>query len=916
MDCILAFLFFVVALPSGVYAQDTCADATFQNTYFIYVVSAEVKPTGDEKTVVQGCRWAWHFEGGNPFVPDFTMAQKTFHCVDGVWDSPPYEKCLMLYSDILEVRNSGVPYRNITRWEGETLVLPFYINKLMWIADGPWVFNAAGDVPAHSTMSKIKRFPEDKLSLQSKFTIHLTKEHTGYYYYKDVENYYSPTKKILQRPRHEWFYIEVLSPIDGEWGDWTSWTECTATCGESTRYRDHACDNPSPMYGGDDCQGPANVTEACSLDPCPIHGGWSEFGEWGDCSDTCGGGVTTHSRLCNNPVPEWGGDDCVGDATEDGECNTNLCPIDGNWATWEAWSTCTHSCGGGTRDHSRTCTDPAPGYGGVDCDGVNFEVGVCGEIECKADGNWAQWTEWTPCSKSCGFGNRTRERSCSDPAPSHGGLDCPGVGMVDNYFQKEDCMEVYDCPVDGNWTSWTPWGNCTLHCGGGEIIRSRECTNPPPDFGGRYCEGNGTEVIPNCNPEECGVNGGWTEWTLWTTCTKTCGSGSTMRNRTCTNPSTTYGGMDCKGTGDELILCNTNRCLDGAWTPWSPWSVCSKSCRGGVQARARSCTNPRPGLGGSDCPDTDQASSYSQWQRCNEQPCPVHGLWSSWSAWSECPVTCGGGYRIIERNCSQPEPQWGGKQCRGTGGRTWRCNTKACPLFGAPEFVNYFPSETTINVTWSVPLEYEWPILYYNVHYRLRLTANESPSTILKYPSEESPYIIYNLTSFKTLPTKDNTTLSMTVRGLPAYTNYELCLTAKHGHGAAMSGHSEVNKVRTLRHAFPAPPSPVTIEYADYAMEHEYKVLIRWSEALLPSFTAPTMYHVMIRDIRTTIDKPWTVLDEVPSQITGHLVRESSTYNLHDNVYIVQVVASNPYGSSTPAVCKELVDYLAVEAEE
>ena len=57
------------------------------------------------------------------------------------------------------------------------------------------------------------------------------------------------------------------------------------------------------------------------------------------------------------------------------------------------------------------------------------------------------------------------------------------------------------------------------------------------------------------------VNGGWTEWTLWTTCTKTCGSGSTMRNRTCTNPSTTYGGMDCKGTGDELILCNTNRCL-------------------------------------------------------------------------------------------------------------------------------------------------------------------------------------------------------------------------------------------------------------------------------------------------------------------------------------------------------------------
>ena len=69
--------------------------------------------------------------------------------------------------------------------------------------------------------------------------------------------------------------------------------------------------------------------------------------------------------------------------------------------------------------------------------------------------------------------------------------------------------------------------------------------------------------------------------------------------------------------------------------------------------------------------------------------------------------------------------------------------------------------------------------------------------------------------------------------------------------------------------AFPAPPSPVTIEYGNYAVEREYKVLIRWSEVTWSNFSAPTAYQVMIRDIKTAIDKPWTLLDEVPTQITG-----------------------------------------------
>jgi len=50
-----------------------------------------------------------------------------------------------------------------------------------------------------------------------------------------------------------------------------------------------------------------------------IHGGWSC---WSECSVSCGAG--TSSRTCTNPEPKFGGDECVGEATE--ECIEAVCP--------------------------------------------------------------------------------------------------------------------------------------------------------------------------------------------------------------------------------------------------------------------------------------------------------------------------------------------------------------------------------------------------------------------------------------------------------------------------------------------------------------------------------------------------------------------------------------------------------------
>ena len=47
------------------------------------------------------------------------------------------------------------------------------------------------------------------------------------------------------------------------------------------------------------------------------------------CPVSCGGGDQSRSRICDTPVPEFGGDNCTIDGTTDSEtqkCNEKPCP--------------------------------------------------------------------------------------------------------------------------------------------------------------------------------------------------------------------------------------------------------------------------------------------------------------------------------------------------------------------------------------------------------------------------------------------------------------------------------------------------------------------------------------------------------------------------------------------------------------
>ena len=53
------------------------------------------------------------------------------------------------------------------------------------------------------------------------------------------------------------------------------------------------------------------------------------------------------------------------------------------------------------------------------------------------DGGWSEWTGWSQCTKTCGTGTQQISRKCNDPVPQHGGHDCG----ADN-SQSRDCNKL------------------------------------------------------------------------------------------------------------------------------------------------------------------------------------------------------------------------------------------------------------------------------------------------------------------------------------------------------------------------------------------------------------------------------------------------------------------------------------------
>lgn len=112
------------------------------------------------------------------------------------------------------------------------------------------------------------------------------------------------------------------------------------------------------------------------------------------------------------------------------------------------------------------------------------------------EGEWTQWGQWSSCSVTCGYGTQKRQRTWKSRA-QHDSSDQAFV-----YEDIIECITQTACPINGSWSYWGAWSECTKMCDGGTTTRRRECNSPKPQYGGKECEGE-AYASTTCNDWTC-----------------------------------------------------------------------------------------------------------------------------------------------------------------------------------------------------------------------------------------------------------------------------------------------------------------------------------------------------------------------------------------------------------------------------
>lgn len=249
---------------------------------------------------------------------------------------------------------------------------------------------------------------------------------------------------------------------------------------------------------------------------------------------------------------------------------------------------------------------------------------------------FSEWMDWSECSATCALGQRVRKRKLmsGDESQCDGRLmeteNCIGV--------ENECEPVGgECAV----TSWSEWSPCSMTCGQGTSVRLRRYLNPADEGVCRramrevkLCAGEVTDcrraaarkdytVICRLPPTTGPCRGNFQRWHYDVTmhkclpftyggcrgnenrffsmdeCTTMCAgsvpsgpSVSATTSRPTTTPSTSV-----RRTRVNCVV-----------SPWEPWSSCSVTCGTGTQARTRFITQQPIGAG-TQCPRTLETRS-------------------------------------------------------------------------------------------------------------------------------------------------------------------------------------------------------------------------------------------------------------------------------------------------------------------
>uniref|UniRef100_A0A8C8BVH3 ADAM metallopeptidase with thrombospondin type 1 motif 12 n=1 Tax=Otus sunia TaxID=257818 RepID=A0A8C8BVH3_9STRI len=434
--------------------------------------------------------------------------------------------------------------------------------------------------------------------------------------------------------------------IHGGWGIWSSWSHCTRTCGAGVQSAERPCDNPEPQFGGDYCTGERKRYRMCNISPC--RKGLPTFRQM-QCSEF---DTVPYQNEFYHWVPVY---------NTANPCELHCRPIDGHFS----------------EKMLDAVTDGTPCFEGRHSRDICIN-GMCKTVGCDYEIN-SNATE-DQCGVCLGDGSACRTvKMMFNQSEGFGYVD---IGLIPKGARGIKVMEVAEA---GNFLAVRSKDPEKYYLNGGFIIQwngeykvagtifqydrtgdLENLTAPGPTNESIWIQLLFQETNPGIKYEytvrkeeihenEIGEPEYFWQYGDWTDCSVTCGRGvrrqiahcmrkgsGAIKNSFC-DPATQPNGRQKK--------CYEKDCPPRWWA--GEWQKCSTTCGPtGQKKRTVLCIQTV----GSD----EQALAVTECQHllkpkthlsCNRDVlCP-----SDWtvSNWTECTVTCGGGIRTRNVTCAK-----------------------------------------------------------------------------------------------------------------------------------------------------------------------------------------------------------------------------------------------------------------------
>uniref|UniRef100_I3JH86 Thrombospondin type 1 domain containing 7A n=1 Tax=Oreochromis niloticus TaxID=8128 RepID=I3JH86_ORENI len=415
----------------------------------------------------------------------------------------------------------------------------------------------------------------------------------------------------------------------------------------------------------------------CQL-PCKKDCIMTPFSDWATCPITCDAGMMEKTKIHQSrkrliiQMPSNGGQECPEVLEEERDCEVpKICP-GFRWKTHK-WRKCQlvpwflrqdtpgaqETCGPGLQTRAVSCRQ---------LDGTQADISEClkfakampaitqrCQLPCQDDCQLTNWSKFSSCTADC-VGVRTRKRS-----------------LIGRSKKKDKCKntqmyplsETQYCPCDKyNAQPVGNWSDCILPEGGRvESILGMKVQGDIKECGQGYryqamvCYDQDNRLVETsrCNshgyieeaciipcPSDCKLS----EWSNWSRCSKSCGSGVKVRSKWL-REKPYNGGRPCPKLDHinqvyEVVPCQSD-CKQYVWVaePWSVWKVSNvdlkENCGEGVQTRRVRCMLNT--IDGPSEPVEDYLCDPEEMPlgaRESRLPCPEDCVLSDWGPWSRC----------------------------------------------------------------------------------------------------------------------------------------------------------------------------------------------------------------------------------------------------------------------------------------